>query len=59
MPEASGTSDAVILREDGELHVCDLKFGRGVKVDTKDPTRSGRVRLIAKQRATNVVACCT
>ncbi|MGE8659100.1 MAG: DUF2800 domain-containing protein [Achromobacter sp.] len=36
VPEAFGTSDAVILREDGELHVCDLKFGRGVKVDAEE-----------------------
>lgn len=36
VPEAFGTSDAVVLREDGELHVCDLKFGRGVKVDADE-----------------------
>ncbi|WP_063588247.1 DUF2800 domain-containing protein [Achromobacter ruhlandii] len=36
VPEAFGTSDAVILREDGELHICDLKFGRGVKVDAEE-----------------------
>lgn len=59
VPEAFGTSDAVILRTDGELHVCDLKFGRGVRVDTRDPPRSRRAELIAEQRATNVVACCT
>ena len=29
---AEGTSDAVILRTDHELVVCDLKFGRGVTV---------------------------
>jgi len=36
VPEAFGTSDAVILRTDGELHVCDLKFGRGVRVDADE-----------------------
>ncbi|CAB3858501.1 hypothetical protein LMG26854_03343 [Achromobacter aegrifaciens] len=36
VPEAFGTSDAVILRTDDELHVCDLKFGRGVKVDAEE-----------------------
>lgn len=36
VPEAFGTSDAVILRTDDELHVCDLKFGRGVKVDADE-----------------------
>lgn len=35
VPECFGTSDAVILRDDGELHICDLKFGRGVKVDAE------------------------
>lgn len=29
--EAGGTSDAVVLEED-TLHVCDLKYGKGVKV---------------------------
>jgi hypothetical protein len=33
-PGACGTSDAVILSNDGAtLHVIDLKYGRGVKVD--------------------------
>ncbi|CAB3624561.1 DUF2800 domain-containing protein [Achromobacter pestifer] len=36
VPEAFGTSDAVILRTDDELHVCDLKFGRGVRVDADE-----------------------
>lgn len=31
-PDATGTSDAVILRADRELFVGDLKFGRGVQV---------------------------
>lgn len=35
VPECFGTSDTVILRDDGELHVCDLKFGRGVRVDAE------------------------
>lgn len=36
VPEAFGTSDAVILRTDDELHVCDLKFGRGVRVGAEE-----------------------
>lgn len=32
VPECFGTSDATILHADGELHVTDLKFGRGVEV---------------------------
>lgn len=35
VPECFGTSDAVILRDDGELHVIDLKFGRGVRVNAE------------------------
>ncbi|WP_143277397.1 DUF2800 domain-containing protein [Bordetella genomosp. 9] len=35
VPECFGTSDAVILRDDGELHIIDLKFGRGVKVEAQ------------------------
>lgn len=31
-PDATGTSDAVVLRADRELFVGDLKFGRGVQV---------------------------
>lgn len=34
--DAFGTSDAVIIREDSELIVADLKFGRGVEVDPTD-----------------------
>lgn len=30
-----GTSDAIII-SNGTIHVCDLKYGRGVKVDAKD-----------------------
>lgn len=32
---AKGTVDAVILTEDGELVIADLKYGRGVKVDAE------------------------
>ncbi|WP_442596353.1 DUF2800 domain-containing protein [Parapusillimonas sp. JC17] len=32
VPECFGTSDTTILHPDGELHVVDLKFGRGVEV---------------------------
>jgi hypothetical protein len=35
VPECFGTSDTVILRGDGELHICDLKFGRGVRVNAE------------------------
>jgi len=35
VPECSGTCDALIL-SDGILHVIDLKYGRGVKVDAED-----------------------
>lgn len=35
VPECFGTSDVVILRDDGELHITDLKFGRGVRVDAE------------------------
>jgi len=35
VPECSGTCDALIL-SDGILHVIDLKYGRGVKVDAKE-----------------------
>lgn len=35
VPECFGTSDAVILKGD-ELIVCDLKAGRGVKVDAEE-----------------------
>jgi hypothetical protein len=34
VPESFGTSDAIIFNDD-ELHVIDLKFGKGVKVFTK------------------------
>lgn len=33
--ESFGTADAVILGSDGELQVCDLKYGRGVEVDAE------------------------
>lgn len=37
VPESFGTSDAVILTNDGdELQVHDLKYGRGVKVDADE-----------------------
>jgi len=32
IPEGFGTSDAVILTDDGVCHVIDLKFGKGIKV---------------------------
>ena len=35
VPECSGTCDALIL-SDGTLHVIDLKYGRGVKVDAEE-----------------------
>lgn len=35
VPEAFGTSDATIIR-DGELEICDLKYGKGVRVDADD-----------------------
>ena len=35
VPACSGTCDALIL-SDGILHVIDLKYGRGVKVDAED-----------------------
>ena len=34
--DAYGTSDAVIVTEDGELVIRDLKYGRGVKVDATE-----------------------
>ena len=35
VPDCSGTCDALIL-SDGTLHVIDLKYGRGVKVDAEE-----------------------
>ena len=35
IPECSGTCDALIV-SDGILHIIDLKYGRGVKVDAED-----------------------
>jgi len=35
IPEGFGTNDAVVLVWD-EMHVCDLKFGKGVKVSATD-----------------------
>jgi len=32
VPDCFGTSDATVLHADGELHVIDLKYGRGVEV---------------------------
>ena len=34
IPECSGTCDALII-SDGILHIIDLKYGRGVKVDAE------------------------
>ena len=34
VPECSGTCDALII-SDGILHIIDLKYGRGVKVDAE------------------------
>lgn len=31
-----GTVDAAVVTPDGALHVCDLKYGQGVRVDAKD-----------------------
>jgi Protein of unknown function (DUF2800) len=37
VPDQFGTSDAVVLQDDGtELQVHDLKYGRGVKVDAEE-----------------------
>lgn len=36
---ARGTSDAVIIDESGKLHICDLKYGRGEKVDAEHNTQ--------------------
>ena len=30
---AKGTSDAVVIDEAGEIHICDLKYGRGEQVE--------------------------
>lgn len=38
-PGAEGTADAVILGEDGVLHICDLKFGCGEKVSAPGNTQ--------------------
>lgn len=35
VPECSGTCDALLI-SDGVLHIVDLKYGRGVKVDAED-----------------------
>lgn len=35
IPECSGTCDALII-SDGVLHIVDLKYGRGVKVDAEN-----------------------
>jgi hypothetical protein len=35
VPECSGTCDALII-SDGVLHIIDLKYGRGVKVDAEE-----------------------
>lgn len=34
--EAFGTSDAIILRNDGEIIIIDLKYGMGVRVDAEE-----------------------
>ena len=36
---ARGTSDAVIIDESGEMHICDLKYGRGEKVEAEHNTQ--------------------
>lgn len=36
---ARGTSDAVIIDESGELHICDLKYGRGERVEAEHNTQ--------------------
>lgn len=38
VPEGFGTSDAIIIA-DRIMHVCDLKYGKGVKVYAKDNTQ--------------------
>lgn len=35
VPEGFGTSDALVLTDDGTLHVCDLKYGKGIRVDAQ------------------------
>ena len=36
---AKGTSDAVIIDEAGEIHICDLKYGRGEQVEADHNTQ--------------------
>lgn len=36
---ARGTSDAVIIDESGEMHICDLKYGRGERVEAEHNTQ--------------------
>ena len=36
---ARGTSDAVIIDEAGEMHICDLKYGRGERVEAEHNTQ--------------------
>ena len=36
VPGGYGTCDAMILGEDGHLHILDLKYGKGVPVDAQD-----------------------
>lgn len=38
VPDGFGTADAVILRGD-TIHVCDLKYGKGVQVDADNNTQ--------------------
>lgn len=40
VPECSGTCDALII-SDGVLHIIDLKYGRGVKVDAEGNDQLG------------------
>lgn len=36
---AVGTADAVVISDDGCLNICDLKFGKGVRVDADHNTQ--------------------
>ena len=36
---AKGTSDAVVIDEAGEIHICDLKYGRGEQVEADHNTQ--------------------
>ena len=49
--DAVGTADAVILRDDGELIVVDLKYGRGVSVDAENNPQLMIYALAAMQQA--------